>query len=105
MVHTFPEIRNRAPANPNEAALEAAMPQMAWEALLWDEVQGLCCPYTPETLRWWLQTTHSQVWAMGAPQACPTPHHHHNGKEMGKDKRGAREGQGYPGRGVRRGPR
>ena len=29
MVHTFEEVRTRIPANPNEAAPEAAMPQAA----------------------------------------------------------------------------
>ena len=48
MVHTFEEIRTRTPANPNEAAPEAIMPQAAWEALLWDGVHGLCPPYTPQ---------------------------------------------------------
>ena len=32
MVHTFEEVRTRTPANPNEAAPEAIMPQAAWEA-------------------------------------------------------------------------
>ena len=41
MVHTFEEIRTHTPANPNEAALEASMPQAAWEALYRDAVQGL----------------------------------------------------------------
>ena len=41
MVHTFEEIRTRTPANPNEAAPEAAMPQAACEALLRYAVQGL----------------------------------------------------------------
>ena len=97
MVHTFEEIRTRTPANPNEAAPEAAMPQAAWEALLRDAVQGLRPPYTPETLRRWLQTTHPHAWAIGAPQASPPPHHHHTGKGKGKGK--AR------GKGARRGPR
>ena len=30
MVHTFEEVRTRTPANPNEAAPEAIMPQAAW---------------------------------------------------------------------------
>ena len=50
-MHTFEEIRTRTPANPYEAALEAIMPQAAWEALLRDAVQGLCPPYSPQTLR------------------------------------------------------
>ena len=33
MVHTFEEVRTRTPADPNEAAPEAIMPQAAWEAL------------------------------------------------------------------------
>ena len=49
MVHTFEEIRTRTPADPNEAALEAIMPQAAWEALLRDAVQGLRPPYTPQS--------------------------------------------------------
>ena len=61
MVHNFEEIRTRTPANPNEAAPEAVMPQAAWEALLRDAVQGLCHPYNPQTLRRWLQTTHPQA--------------------------------------------
>ena len=44
MVHTFEEIRTRTPANPNEAAPEAIIPQAAWEALLQDASQGLCPP-------------------------------------------------------------
>ena len=58
MVHTFEELRTRTPASPKEAAPEAVMPRAAWEALLRDAVQGLCYPYTPAALRWWLQTTH-----------------------------------------------
>ena len=34
MVHTFEEMRTPTPADPNEAAPEANMPQAAWEALL-----------------------------------------------------------------------
>ena len=49
MVHTFEEVRTRTPANPNEAAPEASMPQAAWEALLRDAVQGLRPPYTPKS--------------------------------------------------------
>ena len=67
MVHTFEEVRTRTPADPNEAAREAIMPQAAWEAYLRDAVQGLCPPYTPQALRQWLQATHPQAWAVGAP--------------------------------------
>ena len=105
MVHTFEEIRTRTPANPNEAAPEAGMPQAAWEALLRDAVQGLHPAYTPQTLRRWLQTTHPQAWAIGAPQAPPVPQHHHTRKAKGTGKGGARDGKGHPGKGARRGPR
>ena len=44
MTHTFEEIVTRTPGNPNETALEATMPQAAWEALLGNAVQGLCRP-------------------------------------------------------------
>ena len=75
------------PPKPNEAAPDAAMPQVAWEALLGDAVQGLRPPHTPETLRRWLQTTHPQKWAIGAPQPPPPPpQHHHTGKEKSKGK-------------------
>ena len=97
LVHTLENIRTRTPANPNEAAPEAAMQQTAWETLHQDAVQGLRPPYTPETLRRWLQTTHPQVWAIGAPQPPTPPHHHHTGKGKGKGR--AR------GKGARRGPR
>ena len=96
-MHTFQEIRTRTAANPNEAAPEAAMQQAAWEALFRDAVQGLRPHYTPETLLRWPQTTHRQIWAIGAPQVSPPPQHHHTGKGKGKGK--AR------GKGTRRGPR
>ena len=72
-MHTFEEIRTRTPANPNEATLQAAMQQAAWEALLRDAVQGLRPPHTPKALRWWLQTTQPQAWAIGDPQDPPHP--------------------------------
>ena len=50
-MHTLEEMRTPTPADPNEAAPEAIMPQAAWEALLRDAVQGLCPPYTPQALR------------------------------------------------------
>ena len=71
MVHTFEEIRTRTPANPNKAAHEAAIPEAAWEALLGDAVQGIRPPYIPQTLHQWLQTTHPEEWAIGAPQPPP----------------------------------
>ena len=86
MVHTFEEIRARTPANLNEAALDANMPQAAWEALLRDVVLALCPPYTPQTLRRWLQATHPQAWAIRAPQAAPStpPLPHQEGKGHGQ---------------------
>ena len=69
MVHTLEEMRTRTPADLNEAAPEAIMLQAAWEALLRDAVQGLRPLYTPQALRQWLQPTHPQAWAIGAPSA------------------------------------
>ena len=66
------------------------MPQAAWEALLPDAVQGLRPPSTLETLRRWLQTTHSQSWAISAPQPPPPipppPHWKERGQGPGKGK-------------------
>ena len=89
MVHTFKEICTRTRANPNEAAPEAIMPQAACEALPRDAVQGLRPPYTPQTLRQWLQATHPQGSAIGA-----TP---------GKGR--ARDREGHSGKGARKGPK
>ena len=93
MAHTLEGIRTHTPADPNEAAPEAIMPQAAWEALLRDAVQGLRPPYTPLTLRQCLQATHPQAWAIGAPS--PPPHHHHTrkGKGTGKGRPRGREGR------------
>ena len=97
MIHTFEQICTRTLANPNETAPEAAMPQAAWETPFRDAVQGLRPPYTPETLSWWLQTTHPRAPANGAPQASPPLHNHHGGKRKGKEwlaAMGRGEGQG-----------
>ena len=83
-MHPFAEVRTRTPASPYKAAPEAVMPQAAWEALLSDAVKGLCPPYTPKALCQWLQATHPQAWAIGAPP--PPPHHHHSGKGKGPGK-------------------
>ena len=88
MVKTFEEIRTRTPANPKEAAPEDAMPQAAWKALLRDVVQGLRRPHTPKTLRWWLQTSHPQAWAIGAPQAAPHPTTTTPGRERARTREG-----------------
>ena len=102
MVHTFQEMPTRTPADPNEAALEAIMPQAAWEALLRDAVQGLRPPYTPQALRQCLQATHPQAWAIGAP----SPHrHHHTGKGKDKGKGRARDTKGHSGTRAQRGPK
>ena len=92
MVHTFEEMRNRNPADPNQAAQEAIMPQAAWEALLCDAIQGLRPPYTPQALRQWLQATHPPAWAIGAPSP---PRHHHTRKGKDKGKGRARDTKGH----------
>ena len=102
MVHTFEKIRTRIPADPNEAALEAIMPQAASEALLRDAVQGLRAPYTPRTLRQWLQATDPQAWAISAPTP---PHHRHTGKGKGTGKGRARSREGHSRKGARKRPR
>ena len=102
MVHTFEEVRTCSPAKPKEAALEAIMPQAAWKALLRDAVHGLRPPYTPQALRQWLQATHPQTWAIGAPLP---PHHHHIGKRKSTGKGRARNRKGHSGKGPRRGPK
>ena len=102
MVHTFEEVRTRTPADPNEAAPEAIMPQAAWKALLRDAVQGLRPPYTPQALCQWLQATHHQAWAIRAPSP---PRHHHTGKGEGKGKGRARDSKGHSGKRAWRGPK
>ena len=87
MVHTFEEVCTRPPADPNEAAPEAIMPQAAWEALLCDAVQGLPPPHTPQALRQWIQATHPRAWAIGAP---PNP----TTTTPGRERARARGGQG-----------
>ena len=103
MVHTVEEIRTRTPANPNEAATEATMPQAAWEDLLRDTIQGLRPPYIPQTLCWWLQTTHPQAWAIGAPQD-PPPHRTTTtpGRKRARVRGGQRTGRDTPARGQGR---
>ena len=102
MVHTFEEMHTRTPADPNEAAPEAIIPQAAWEALLRDAVQGLSPPYTPKDFRQWLQATHPQAWAIGAPSP---PRHHHTAKGKDKGKGTARDSKGHSGKRARRGPK
>ena len=104
-MHTFEEIRARTLANANEAAPDATMPQAAWEALLRDAVQGLRPPYTPPTLCQWLQATHPQAWAIGAPQAPTPPHHHHTGKGKGTGKGRPSDRKGHSGKRARKGPK
>ena len=105
MVHTFEEIRTRTSADPNEAGPEAIMPQAAWEALLRDAVQGLRPPYTPEALRQWLQATHPQTWAGGAPSPPRPSRHHHPRKRRDKGKGRARDNKEHSGKRARRGPK
>ena len=105
MVHTFEEMRTPTPADPNEAAPEAIMPQAAWEALLRDAVQGLRPPYTPQALRQWLQATHPQAWAIDDPSPPRPSRHHHTrkGKDKGKGRAGDTKGQS--GKRALRGPK
>ena len=105
MVHTFEEMRTRTPADLNEAALEAIMPQAAWEALLRDAVQGLRPPYTPQALRQWLQATHPYAWAIGAPSPSRPSRHHHTRKGKDKGKGRARDNKGHSDKRARRGPK
>ena len=105
MVHTFKEIRTRTPANPYEAALEAIMPQAAWEALLRDAAQGFRPPYTPQALRQWLQATHPEAWAVGAPSRPRPSRHHHTRKGKDKGKGRARDIEGHSGKRAQRGPK
>ena len=105
MVHTFEEIRTRTPADPNEAAPEAIMPQAAWEALLHDAVQGLRPPYTPQALRQWLQATQPQAWAVGAPSPPRPSRHHHTRKGKDKGKGRASDTKGHSDKTARRGPK
>ena len=102
MVRNFEEVRTRTPADPNEAAPEAIMPQAACEALFRDAVQGLRPPYTPKALGQWLQATHLQAWAIGAPSPA---RHHHTGKGNGKGKWRARDSKEHSGKRGRRGPK
>ena len=105
MVHTFEEVRTRTPADPNEAAPQAIMPQAAWEALLRDAVQGLRPPYTPEALRQWLQANLPQAWAVGtlSPPRPSRDHHTRKGEDKGKGR--ARDIKGHSGKRARRGPK
>ena len=105
MMHTFEEVRTRTPANPNEAAPEASMPQAAWEALLRDAVQGLRPPYTPQALRQWLQATHSKAWAACAPSPPRPSRHHHTRKWEDKGKGRAGDTKGHSGKKAQRGPK
>ena len=105
MVHTFEEVRTRTPANPNEAAPEAIMPQAAWEALLRDAVQGLRPPYTPQALRQWLQATHPQAWAAGVPSPPRPSCHHHTRMGQDKGKGRARGTKEHSGKRAGKGPK
>ena len=105
MVHTFEEVRTRTPADPNKAAPEAIMPQVAWEALLREAVQGLHPPYTPQALRQCLQATNPQAWAVGAPSPLRPSRHHHTRKGEDKGKGRARDTTGPSGKRARGGPK
>ena len=85
------------------------MPQAAWEALLRDTVQGLRPPYTPQTLRRWLQATRAQRLGhrrpTGPPPTPPPPQREGRGHGQGEGKRqkgtlrqGRKEGRKVTGR-------
>ena len=99
IVHTVEELRTRTPADPNEAAPEAIMPQAAWEALLRDAVQGLCPPYTPQALRQGLQATPPQAWAISPPHREGEG----QGQGEGKGQQGTLRQEGADGPQVRAG--
>ena len=105
MVLTLEEMRTRTPADPDEVAPEAIMPQAAWEGLLRDAVQGLRHPYTPHALRQWLQATPPRAWATGAPSPSRPSRHHDTrmGKDKGKGR--ARDTKGHSGKRARRAPK
>ena len=105
MVHTLEEMRTHIPADFNEAAPEAIMPQAAREALLRVAVQGLRPPYTPQALRQWLQATHPQAWATRAPSPTRPSCHHHTRKGKDKGKGRAKDTNGHSGKRARRGPK
>ena len=105
MVHTFEEMRTCTPADPNEAAPEAIMPQEAWGAILHDAVQGLRPPYTPQALRQWLQATHPQALAIGAPSPPRSSRHHHTRKGKDKGKGRAGDTKGHSGKRAQRDPK
>ena len=94
LLHTIEEILIGSLSDRNETSRQAAMPQRAWQT---DAVQGLHPTYTLDTLRWWLQTTHPQAWAIGAYQAKPPSHNQGTPKGNGRGKasgKGARTGAG-----------
>ena len=105
MVHLLEEVCTRTPADLNEAAPEAIMPQAAWEALLRDAVQGLRPPYIPQALRQWLQATQPKAWAVGAPSQPRPSRHHHTRKGEDKGKGRARDTKGHSGKRARRSPK
>ena len=55
-------------------------------------------PYTPTTLRRWMQTTHPEPWAIGHPPASPSPNRQGTGRRQSKGKshgKGARKRAGW----------
>ena len=80
MVHTFEEVRTRTPANPNEAAPEAIMPQEHGRPSSAVRSRASAPPTAPKALRQWLRATHPQAWAAGAPSPPRPSRHHHTRK-------------------------
>ena len=105
MVHIFEDIRTCTPANHNEAALGATMPQAAWEALLRDAVQRLRPSYTPQNPPPVAPDHPPPGVGHWRPTGPPPPHQHHTRKAKGTGKGRARDGKGHPGKGARKGPK
>ena len=105
MVHTFEEVRTRTPADLNEAPSEAIMPQVAWEALLRDAVQGLRPPYTPQAPPP-VAPGHPPP-GLGRRRPLPTPpsRHQHTRKGEDKGKGRARDTKGHSGKRAPGGPK
>ena len=60
---------------------------------------------TPQALRQWLQATHPQAWAAGAPSPPRPSRHHHTRKGQDKGKGRARDTKEHSGKRAPRGPK
>ena len=105
MVHTFEEIRARTPCKLQRGCSGRHHAAGGMEGPPPRRGPGLGPPYTPQTLRRWLEATDPRAWAIGAPQAPPPPHHRHTGKGKGTGKARARDRKGHSGKGATKGPK